>query len=312
MDTQVVRTYKTVEFAQSTYIPIWVEQFLVDRQASNKANGTLVFYRSKLNQFLDYCDSRAISQVDQLTPANIREYILSLETAGHNSGGIHAYYRTLRTFLRWYWEECEPVYKNPIDKVQAPKVELELLEPANIEVVNKILNTCHGKDFTSLRDRAIILLLMDTGLRANELTALDISDLDPIRGELLIRQGKGRKGRVVFIGKKTRKAIRVYITARSCSNPALFQTDEGERLAYEGLRQLVRRRSERAGAPQPTLHSFRRFFALSYLRNGGDVFTLQRLMGHADLQILRRYLNQCTGDLEKGHNQFGPVDNLKS
>ena len=175
--------------------------------------------------------------------------------------------------------------------------------------VNAILDTCKGKGFTNIRDKAVILFLLDTGLRASEVVNLNVDDVDPIRGAVLIRQGKGRKPRTVFIGKRTRKAVRVYMAVHMNSQ-ALFTNDEGERLPYTGLATMVRRRSARAGVAQPSLHSFRRYFALQCLRNGMDIFVLQRLMGHADLQILRRYLNQTDTDLQKGHAAYGPVDSL--
>lgn len=310
METKTSTT-QAVEYSLADYLPIWVDAFLVDRKAGNKAEGTLIFYGKKLKHFLQYCDTQLITQIGQLSPQSIREYMIHLEATGHNSGGIHASFRVIRTFLNWYENEAEPEgWKNPIRKVKAPKLELEQLEPCDLDAVNAILDTCKGRDFSSLRDRAIIYLLLDTGLRANEAVMLDVEDLDPIRGSILVRYGKGRKPRVVFIGKKTRKVIRAYLRERTVDNPALWLTDAGERMAYEGMRQMVRRRAERAGVKQPSLHSFRRFFALAYLRNGGDIFTLQKLMGHADIQILRRYLAQIDEDLERGHSQFGPVDNL--
>lgn len=305
-------TRQAVQFDQETYIPIWADAWLISCRARNLTRRSVDFYRDKLSKFLAFCDSQAITQIDQLTPQNIREYLISLENAGHTSGGIHAYYRTLRAWLFWYESEAEPEgWKNPIRKVKAPKVEREILEPANIESVYAMLDTCTGKSFSALRDKAIILTLLDTGLRAAELLDLNQADVDTIRGDVLVRQGKGRKPRTVFIGKRTRKAIRAYLMVRGSSADALFVTDEGERLAYYGLKKIIVRRAARAGVKPPSLHSFRRFFALEYLRNGGDIFTLQRLMGHSDLQILRRYLNQIDSDLERGHAQFGPVDRMK-
>lgn len=305
-------TRQAVQFDQETYIPIWAEAWLVSCRARNLTPRSVDFYREKLGKFLAFCDSLAITQLTQLTPQNVREYLISLENTGHTSGGIHAFYRTLRAFLRWYEDEAEPEdWRNPIRKVKAPKVETEILEPADIDSVYAMLDTCTGKSFSALRDKAILLTLLDTGLRAAELLNLDLADVDTIRGDVLVRQGKGRKPRTVFIGKRTRKALRAYKMVRISSADALFVTDEGERMAYWGLKKVVERRAARAGVKPPSLHSFRRFFALEYLRNGGDIFTLQRLMGHSDLQILRRYLNQIDSDLERGHAQFGPVDRMK-
>jgi len=79
-------------------------------------------------------------------------------------------------------------------------------------------------------------------------------------------------------------------------------------LEYGGLRAILTRRAERTGINQASYHSFRRAFALNCLKNGMDVYTLQKLMGHADLQVLRRYLIQTEGDLREGHAKYSPVD----
>jgi len=90
----------------------------------------------------------------------------------------------------------------------------------------------------------------------------------------------------------------------------LWATSEAKRLTYSGLVSMLRRRSKKAGVPAPMPHAFRRAFAILSLRNGADVYSLQRLMGHSDLQVLRRYLKQTDADLGEAHRRTGPVDNL--
>jgi integrase/recombinase XerD len=151
---------------------------------------------------------------------------------------------------------------------------------------------------------------MDTGARAAEFVAIGIEDIEMTTGAVLIRHGKGRKPRTVFIGKKSRRAVRKWLRLRGTEPGALWLNVHGERLTYWGLRQVMRRRGEQAGIDKtPSLHSFRRLFALSMLRNGTDIYSLQALMGHADLQMLRRYLAQTTQDLQEAHRRGSPVDN---
>lgn len=109
----------------------------------------------------------------------------------------------------------------------------------------------------------------------------------------MIRYGKGGKTRMVFIVRTTRRAMRAYLRLRHNLSPALFISKDEERLTYDRLRLLLERRAKRAKlGNKPKLHGFRRAFALNMLRSGVDIFVLQRLMGHADLQVLRRYLTQ--------------------
>jgi site-specific recombinase XerD len=173
-----------------------------------------------------------------------------------------------------------------------------------------MLDVCE-RDFTGIRDRLIILILLDTGLRAAELLALNFENVDPITGTLQVMHGKGDKFRVVYLGKKSRIALRSYYRKNKHLEGALIIGVHGERLTYTGLRLLLKRRAQKAGVEYQPPHSFRRLFALTMLRNGIDVFSLQLLMGHADLQMLRRYLKQAGSDLQEAHNQASPVDKWK-
>jgi site-specific recombinase XerD len=209
-----------------------------------------------------------------------------------------------------YEEIMPPDWKNPMLKVKPPKVSVEPLEPISIQDVKALIGICPRGNLIGERDRAIFLFLLDTGTRAQELCDTDISDINLNTGSVMIHHGKGGKTRIVFIGRKTRRAMRAYLRMRNDQSPALFISKHGERLTYDGLNQLLERRSKSIQLDEkPTLHSFRRAFALNMLRNGVDIFTLQRLMGHADIQVLRRYLAQDDQDSRLAHLRNGPVDN---
>lgn len=290
---------------------VWIQAFLQDRKAQDLTPGTLYFYQEKLKIFTEYCEARNITSVMDVTSVNIREYMLYLGEKHHNEGGKHCCYRALKTFLRWYEQEVEPEgWTNPIRKVKAPKLTQEPLEPISIEDIKAMLETCTLHSMVSLRDKAIILALLDTGNRANEFLAINLDDLDRTQHSILIRKGKGRKPRMVYLGQKSRKAVRAYLKVRNDDSDALWVSDVGERLTYWGLRSIIRRRAVEAGIKEPPcLHSFRRAFALNCLRNGMDIFSLQLLMGHSDLQVLRRYLKQTDQDTDEAHRKGGPVDN---
>jgi len=85
------------------------------------AKGTIRFYQNSLKGFTKYLDGQEVKFINQITPNLLRDFLLHLEETGHNSGGIHVFYRSVKVFLRWHWEEAEPEGKNPINKVKAPK-----------------------------------------------------------------------------------------------------------------------------------------------------------------------------------------------
>jgi site-specific recombinase XerD len=293
----------------------WAEAFLVDKHSQNLSPGTIHFYKSKLQLFTLFCVSVGIEQMSQLTPILVREYLLHLEQKGHNPGGVHAAYRTLRAFLYWWEKEFEPeAWKNPILKVKAPKVSVKPLEPVSISQIEAMIATCNANDFFDLRDKAFMLFLLDTGARASETCAVNLGEIDLQNGSVLIRSGKGGKPRTVFLGKKARRALRRYLKSRGKqinmqTNSALWVNQNHFRLTYWGINQIIRRRAKDSNIEKPSLHDFRRAFALNFLRNGGDVYSLQNLMGHADLQVLRRYLAQTVEDIRIAHIKYSPVDN---
>ncbi|MDI6694803.1 MAG: tyrosine-type recombinase/integrase [Anaerolineales bacterium] len=284
--------------------------FMLDRRGRGLSSKTLSFYQDELELFLHFLDGQGVNQLSELTPETIRLYLLHLSER-RNGGGCHAAYRCIRALLRWAWDEYDLPGRNPITRVSAPKRRTDVLPGVSLVDVQALIGVCKN-DATALRDKAIILTLLETGARAGELCAWNIADFDAHSGALTIRHGKGDKRRVVFVEKATRRAIAAYLRMRRFAQPCdpLFATRDGERFSVAGLRQVLRRRAAQAGIPTPGLHDFRRGFALNMLRAGVDVYSLQRLMGHADLSVLRRYLAQDDDDLRQAHAKGSPVERM--
>jgi integrase/recombinase XerD len=281
----------------------------LDCEARGLSENTIRFYKEKLSGFIKFCEDRSIFDIQELSSVDIREFFVQLKS-NHTQGGIHAYFRAIRVFLLWYEEENEFTdWKNPIKRIKVKPANEGLLEPADINAIKAILKTCIN-DFYGIRDKAIILILLDTGMRASELLSLDKATVNPITGVIQILHGKGGKIRNAYISKKTRFALRKYLNLTGMNNGPLITSKEGYRLKYQGLRCILRRRSKKAKVPYQPLHSFRRLFALTMLRNGTDIFSLQMLMGHADIQVLRRYLKIVSNDLQSVHFKASPVMNL--
>jgi site-specific recombinase XerD len=176
------------------YLLTWFEAFLIDRKARGLAEGTLRFYRIKFKLFTDFCETQVVTQIHQITPTLLRQYLLYLEETGHNEGCQHAAYRTLRAFLYWFEDEDEPEgWKNPIRKVKAPKEPTEPIDPVPLDTVSRMIKVCERGTFTGDRDAAILLCLLDTGARAGEFLAINLNDINQARGDILIRARQGEK-----------------------------------------------------------------------------------------------------------------------
>jgi integrase/recombinase XerD len=310
MQEESVGQRTLLDSALDDHIEIWIEQWLIDAKIRNLSPRSIAFYRQKIDNFLGFCDTRQISRISQITPNELRLYVLHLQES-HNPGGVHAHYRTVRTFLNFWEGETEPDdWRNPTKKVKPPKTPLDPLEPVEKNKVRRMVEACHGGTLLDTRDRAAILFLFDCGARASEFLSLDLGDLDLVRGEILIRHGKGNKSRVGFLGKSTRKEVRRYLKLRTDDNPAVWINKFGDRLGYDGLRSMLRRRCKLAGIEERTPHDFRRGFSVAMLRAGCDIFSLRDLMGHSDLSTMQRYLKLVTDDLKTAHRRASPVDNI--
>ncbi len=255
-------------------LAIAIDSFLTNCKVRNLSPRTIEFYKDYLSSFLTYAEAQSVSNIQDADADFIRSYIL-MYSEEHNPGGVHAAFRSVRAFLFWAEkEEFMPAdWKNPIKKVDAPRVPDKIIEPVPLKDVSLLLATCKGNGFFDKRDRGIIFFLLDTGARAQEVCDINLEDVELNSGKVIIREGKGRKPRYVFINKTTIKALRGYLRTRDdLQTPALFVSKTMERLTYDGLRQLIQRRSKLAGLKKvPTLHDFRRQFALSMLNNGVDI-----------------------------------------
>jgi site-specific recombinase XerD len=305
MCPEVSRKNQALRLVSKLPLDVDVRAFLTDCQARNLSPNTLRIYRVNLlcfQQWLGEADTRSV------TADVLRRYLVHLQDT-HNAGGVHQAYRVLKTFFRWLLTEGV-IDANPIVKVAAPRVPDQPLDPVPLSDLKAMLATCDRHTLKGDRDRALLLALLDSGCRASEFVALGLGDVNMSTGAVIIRRGKGGKFRTAFLGSKVRRELIRYLRHRPDGTGPLWLTLGGKRLTYAGLRQVVRRRALAAGVKVPSLHSFRRAFALLCLRSGMDIYSLQKLMGHADLSVLRRYLAQTEADLQAAHAKSGPVDRM--
>lgn len=165
---------------------------------------------------------------------------------------------------------------------------------------------------TALRDEAIILTLVDTGIRAGELCALTVGDYDTKRSRLHIRHGKGNKARYVSLGNRAAKAIWLYMTKRSDKKPdaPLFAAKTGKFLQRDNLRHTLETIGKNAGVENVYPHRFRHTFAIQFLRNGGNIALLKELMGHESIEMVMRYAKIAEQDIANAP-AHSPADNWR-
>lgn len=292
---------------QQAIIALAVQSFYLDRQAAGCSSATLTWYRKYLGAWANWTAQHQIANPEAITATHIRTYLAELQDSPASARTVHHHASALRAFCNFLVAD-DLLAANPMHKVKMPRLPQTILPAFTLEDVFAILSVCHHD-----RDRAIVLMLLDTGLRAAELCALSIGCISLVTGAVTVHAGKGNRDRLVYLGARTRKVLLRYIMSRRHTepdDPLWLSLDGGHRLTHWGLRLMLHRLGERSGVHHCHPHTFRRTFALWSLRAGMNVYALQRLMGHADLQVLRQYLALVESDLQAAHAQYGAVDRI--
>ncbi len=230
-----------------------------------------------------------------------------------SAGTLATYFRYLRAFLNWCVKEGA-LCVSPMDKLTPPVDRPDQVQPFSPEQIGALIAAARAS-LHPVRNEAIILLLLDTGLRATELVTLRVSDVDLWGGQITVRMGKGGKSRRVPFSTPTRRALYQCLNEReSAPGEMFFLADRGEGagggLGRRGLLKLMHRLGAVAGIEASARccpHTWRHTFAVSYLRAGGNVFALKELLGHTSLTIVNRYVNLANADLATAHAKFSPV-----
>jgi len=279
------------------------ELFVLDMQARRLSELTIKFYRAKLKAFFAHCEANQIDMVGNVNATLIKKYQVTLHHySPHYQHGIA---RAIRAFLK-YCESDELIDSCP--KFSMPKLPKHVPIIFTNDEVKQVLNGCK-----SYRDHAICLMLLDTGVRTAELIALNYEDINLKDGSVNVLNGKGGKDRVVYMGAKTRKQLKLYMMREKHSQKRgdpLFITLKGNRFKIQIFMNLMQRIKKRAGVESCRAHTFRRTFAVNCLRNEMNIYVLAKLMGHEDITVLKSYLDFVADDLEAAHERAGPVDHM--
>jgi site-specific recombinase XerD len=276
-----------------------------------------------LRNFIWYCHQNDFPEIHKLNSFHIRHFLwyLGSETNRWNSTNpgamkkvsqatLHDYFKTLRTFFSWLERE-ELIIENPFKRLKPPKVDKKIIQALTPAEIERLMKAYSGKSYLDVRNKAILSIFIDTGLRVSELTNLTLEDVNIDDGSILVQHGKGGKQRVVRIGNKAQKALWKYITIyRKSDSSRLFTSQYGEPLEVRGIKILFKRVGDKLNI-KVYPHKLRHTFAISFLRAGGDVFSLQYLLGHSTLQMTQRYLQSLNAnDAMNAHKKFSPLDNM--
>lgn len=305
------------------------EVFIRAKKADGVREGTIKGYYEVMRYFKQWLNAD-IANVNEITADMIRSYINYLRTErtpyaedehrkksrkGLSVHTINIRIRTLSTMFRFLFTEgMIPI--NPMANISQVRDDAREEVPGlSDNEIDAILSSYDDRQFAQWRDKTLVLLLLDTGLRIGEALSLTAEQIDFKQLTVYVPSqiAKNRKDREIPISREVAKRLRQLLdeTQQYFGEDArVFMNAYGEELTDDAFRRRLNRLKRKLNIPRLHPHMFRHTFARNYILNGGDIFTLQKILDHADIQTTRKYVQMDTEHIREQHNKFSPVRNI--
>lgn len=303
------RVLKIVERQEQTIT--WesaLKDFLLLKKAAGKSDRTIKDYGYHIQYFFKRFPDITLSDLKTLRKKVIQYMSVDSSPAHYNNKLVY-----LKTFFNWCIKE-NILAENPLDGFTRRKAPERIVQ-LDAELLKKLLAMPDQTTFSGLRDYALLLLQLDTGIRPKEALSLIVSDINLQACEVYVRaeNAKTRIARTLPISPITAKALHKLISVRPKDDwredVPVFCNCEGKKMLGNGWYKRLSRYGEVLGA-KIYPYQLRHTFALEFLRNGGNSFALQKTMGHADMNMTKRYVSLADSDVKNQHKKASPVLNL--
>lgn len=284
-----------------------LDAFIKDQRLRGNSPATVAYYREALHRFVKATN---LESLDELTEALVVDWRLAMLDDGRNPVTIQTYEKAVRVWCNWLVRKRQ-IAVSPfadVPRVKAPRN--QGYQTFTYDDVQKMMKVARAKGKPNRsRDVAMLAVLLDTGIRAGELASLDLHGVDWNARSLFVR---GKTGPRTVPAQNCLRYLHRYISEGRLSHPGVeraFTSRLGGPIQGRDVTVTVRRIAKDAGVQATKLgpHMFRHTFALEYLRSGGDVFSLMRILGHAELKTTERYVRWLTGDVAELHAHHSPA-----
>jgi site-specific recombinase XerD len=277
-----------------------VREWLLELQVLGRSPKTIDWYRKHVH---GYFQERSVRTLDQLTAAELKGYLAAIQARGLAENTVHGAFQTNKAFGNWAVREGYRV-DAALLRVRAPKVAVKEMEAYSNAQLETLLQAVSA-GWSALA----VQILLGTGMRLGELCALELEDVEE-DGEamfLKIRRGKGAKFRRVPVSRRLRRELLRYVNRMrpDSASSNLLSLRDGRPVDVECVSDLFQRTRRRIGF-RVHAHKFRHTFATKYLRNGGEIERLRRILGHTTYVMVMRYVHLDKGDLYRDFDMRSP------
>ena len=298
---------KIVSFAEA------FEEFLTEKTASNLSPSSIRNYTQSLEYFMEFHELTEEDDIHQVTKQHFFKWINTQHLEGKKHSTINHYLRDCRTFFYWCMDS-DRGYIEPF-KIQLTTAQEEQLKLFSDSDIEKRLEKPRAKDsFTEWRMWAVVNWVLATGNRAATICDVKISDVDFKTKEIKLQHTKNKKAQIIPLSPSLATVLKQYLKMwrkDADEDTFLFCNVGEEQLTTNALRHNFQKYCADREVEQTNIHGLRHNFAKGWIRNGGDVFKLQRILGHSSLEMTRRYVKLFSEDIKEDFEEFSPLDNIK-
>ena len=312
-----------------------IDEYILDHKSQNHSPKTIEWHTLALGKLATFLEKQGITCVEQIERVHLLSWLTALGAEPGARGkplaarSVNGYARSMRAFCNWLeLEGYVPV--SPANRVKMPKVGKPLIRIIEFDEFERMLQACTPPhevgpttDRNAARNRAIFWLLWDTGIRLAELCDLRLPNFDRTKGVIIVH-GKGDKERRIALGRNALRTLLLYIDRYrpnreelveigNANEEHVFLSERGFPLTRRGIDMLFIRIRKRANLPidkRISAHIFRHTFAVRYLMLGGDIYTLQELLGHEDIATIKNYMHLNDTLVQEQKRKFSPGDNV--
>lgn len=292
------------------YVKDILNEYLDYKRTYGRSEKTLESIRNSFKKFfVCFGDDITVGAIDTGLVYHYTNYLKKLELT---TSSINHYLRDLRTFVYWCHEQGHLEQKIEVKMVKGQEAIKETYEDEELIRLlakpPKYLNI-----FTEWRDWAIVNWIYGTGNRISTVVEVRIEDIDIKKNEIVIRAQKNKKATSIPMDKKLAAVLREYLQRcrpKAEESDFLFTNIYGEQLSTNALQQSLRRYNKSRDVKKTSPHALRHTFAKNWVMNGGDIFRLQKILGHSTLEMTRHYVNLYGADLKQGFDDISPLSKI--
>jgi integrase/recombinase XerD len=292
-----------------------LDLFLQDCNLRNLRSHTITYYQNELISFRKSLDAMNIDSIpSKITSDHINEFIMYLKNVkALKVVTINTRLRAVRAFFNFAYK-FEYISNNPVKNLKLLRDRRKVIETFSATQINAILNAPDLSTFTGVRDYTLMLLLLETGVRANELVGVTVDDIRWEDSMILIRNTKGHRERLVPFQAKMKAQLKKYLGIRGrCDSDYLFVSIDGDPLSKRQIQKRIKECGDKAKIQgvRCSPHTFRHTFAKLCVKQGAGIFELQQILGHTSMEMVRIYVNLYSDDVIEKHKQFSPLKYIR-